>query len=409
MPDVPKKNKAQAVRDYLSNHRRAKTQEVVDALSIEGFDVLPSYVSKVKSLAKASKHRGTKKSKKTSPVDSTKRRQPWTFPKNSLEEALKIARAIEDKNAGKPTKAADLVKVVGFRKANDWRFQVLLRSANQYGLVSGTGAAATVRLQKTGEDIVAPSSSTQRQEALLQAFRNVQLFKEVQDLYEGKRIPEDEFFENTLCRDYKIPRDRVKTFIEVFTYNLKYLNLFAARRVEIDKTSTVVEAAADIEQVAPSMRVPKKERIREFLDTCFVMMPFGEWFDKYYQEIYIPAIKEAGFEPVRADELFTTGTVVEQIWEQIHKATILLADLSEKNANVFYELGLAHAACKPVVFTTSNIEDVPFDLQHLRVIVYDLREPDWGTTLGKSVTDYLKNTKAEPIQSIPYPFRKEYK
>jgi hypothetical protein len=69
------------------------------------------------------------------------------------------------------------------------------------------------------------------------------------------------------------------------------------------------------------------------------MMPFGSWFDRYYQEIYVPAIKEAGFEPVRADELFTTGSVVEQIWEQIEKAKLLLADLSGKNANVFYELG----------------------------------------------------------------------
>ena len=49
------------------------------------------------------------------------------------------------------------------------------------------------------------------------------------------------------------------------------------------------------------------------------MMPFGDWFDKYYQEIYIPAIKEAGFEPIRADELFSSGSVVEQVWEQIRK------------------------------------------------------------------------------------------
>jgi hypothetical protein len=81
------------------------------------------------------------------------------------------------------------------------------------------------------------------------------------------------------------------------------------------------------------------------------MMPFDVWFDRYYQQIYIPAIKEAGLEPIRADELFTTGSVVEQIWEQIEKAKVLLADLSGKNANVFYELGLAHAARKPVVFT----------------------------------------------------------
>jgi hypothetical protein len=135
------------------------------------------------------------------------------------------------------------------------------------------------------------------------------------------------------------------------------------------------------------------------------MMPFGSWFDRYYQEIYVPAIKEAGFEPIRADELFTTGSVVEQIWDQIEKSKILLADLSEKNANVFYELGLAHAAGKPVVFTSSNVNDVPFDLRHLRVIIYDIREPEWAPRLRKSIADYLRNAAKEPAKSIPHPFR----
>jgi hypothetical protein len=92
----------------------------------------------------------------------------------------------------------------------------------------------------------------------------------------------------------------------------------------------------------------------------------------------VPAIKEAGLEPVRADELFSTGSVIEQIWEQISRAKVLLADLTGKNANVFYELGLSHAANKPVVFTTGQLEDVPFDLRHLRVAVYDVRDPAWG-------------------------------
>ena len=134
-------------------------------------------------------------------------------------------------------------------------------------------------------------------------------------------------------------------------------------------------------------------------------MPFGPWFDRYYQEIYIPAIRDAGLEPVRADELFTTGSVVEQIWEEITKAKLLLADLSGKNPNVFYELGLAHAAIKPVIFTASAVDDVPFDLRHLRVIIYEIKEPDWGARLRKSITDYLRNAAREPDKSIPHPFR----
>jgi hypothetical protein len=85
---------------------------------------------------------------------------------------------------------------------------------------------------------------------------------------------------------------------------------------------------------------------------------------------------------------------------------LLLADLSGKNPNVFYELGLAQAARKPVVFTAGQVEDVPFDLRHLRVIIYDVREPEWASRLRKSITDYLRNAAKEPGKSIPHPFRK---
>lgn len=97
----------------------------------------------------------------------------WTFPKNSLEEAIKIAQAIEEKNAGNPMPAEELAKAVGYKRTNDWRFLNLLRSANQYGLASGT-AATRIELQEIGTDIVAPSSASQRQTALLRAFRNVE-------------------------------------------------------------------------------------------------------------------------------------------------------------------------------------------------------------------------------------------
>jgi len=334
--------------------------------------------------------------------------KPWTFPKNSLEEAIGIAKAIEEKNAGNPIPAQEVALAVGFRQSSDWRFLDLLRSANQYGLVTGSGASATIHLAPLGQDVVAPSSPSQRSDALLRAFRNVKEFESVEKHYGGKSIPEDEFFLNTLTRDFSVPRDRAEHFAKVFLENLKYLRAFtpapggAESRPSLSEGSTV---ATPPEKV-PSPIVSKEPRVRQFLDTCFVMMPFGEWYDRYYSEIYVPAIKEAGFEPVRADELFTTGSVVEQIWEQIEKAKLLLADLSGKNPNVFYELGLAHAARKPVVFTAGQLEDVPFDLRHLRVIIYEVREPEWASRLRKSVADYLRNAAKEPDKSIPHPFRK---
>jgi hypothetical protein len=161
--------------------------------------------------------------------------QPWTFPKNTLEESITVAKAIEEKHGGNPMRAPELAKAVSYRLSNDWRFLDLLRSANQYGIVSGSGANATISLTKLGQDIVAPSSPTQRSEALLEAFRSVKDFGEVEKFYKGKRIPEDEFFLNTLTRDFKIPRDRVDQFASVFTMNLEYLNAFSVGPVKSDQ------------------------------------------------------------------------------------------------------------------------------------------------------------------------------
>ncbi len=349
------------------------------------------------------------KSTKTKPLRRTESKQalpqggPWTFPKHTLEKTIEVAQALEEKNAGKPLKAADFAPLVGFKRVQDWRYQDLLRSANLYGIVTGSGTAATIELTALGQDIVAPSSPSQRQKALLAAFNKVELFKNVAAFYSGKRIPEDEFFGNTLVRDFSVPRERVATFIEVFTTDLAYLKAFAAN----EEGAPVVSAAAIPAQAEATMTSPKGEsdNVREFLDTCFVLMPFGEWFDRYYKEIYIPAIKEAGFEPLRADSLFNSGSVIEQIWYQIRKAKVLLADLTGKNPNVFYELGLSHAAQKPVVFVAGNIEDVPFDIRHLRVVTFDIREPGWSDRLRRDITAYLKGARAEPERTIPQPFR----
>lgn len=330
---------------------------------------------------------------------------PWTFPKNTLERAIGVAKAIEEQNAGNPMKADILCKAVGFRVPNDWRFGELLKSANQYGLVEGSGATATVSLTQLGQDVVAPGSAQQRQAALLKAFRTVEEFRKVEEFYKGKKLPEDEFFENTLVREFGIPRERVKTFIEIFTQDLSFLKAFRASDSSEPTVEDVIAPGNGAVIPSKSIMADEATRGRTFLDSCFVMMPFGAWSDRYYKELFSVAIKEAGMEPVRADELFSTGTVIEQIWEQIQKAKILLADLTAKNANVFYELGLAHAARKPVVFVSGDVQDVPFDLRHLRVIIYDINDPFWGEKLKVSLTAYLKNAKNDPTKSIPQPFR----
>ena len=77
-----------------------------------------------------------------------------------------------------------------------------------------------------------------------------------------------------------------------------------------------------------------------------------------------------------------------------------------KNANVFYELGLAHAIGKPVVLIADNVSDIPFDLQPLRVIIYNKNDPAWGSELKVSITQFLTETIGDTASAVPSMFRK---
>jgi hypothetical protein len=135
-------------------------------------------------------------------------------------------------------------------------------------------------------------------------------------------------------------------------------------------------------------------------DKCFVISPFGGWHDDYYGEIFCPSIKAAGMEPCRADDLFRSSAIVHDIWHLVVSSRVLLADLTDKNPNVFYELGLAHAARKPVLLLTQSMDDVPFDLRALRVITYDVEHPDWGQVLRENIKQGLKETLESPERSV---------
>ncbi len=135
-------------------------------------------------------------------------------------------------------------------------------------------------------------------------------------------------------------------------------------------------------------------------DECFTIMPFGGWFDEYYTDIFIPAIKGAGLTPRRADDLYRPSAIVHDIWSYTRSCRLVLADLTGKNPNVFYELGLAHAIAKPAVLVTESISDVPFDLRALRVIEYDKNAPAWGEQLREKIETAIREVVAAPLQSV---------
>ena len=91
---------------------------------------------------------------------------------------------------------------------------------------------------------------------------------------------------------------------------------------------------------------------------------------------------------------------MDQIWQGITSAKVLVAELTTKNPNVFYELGLAHALKKPVVLVSSNDKDVPFDLHHIRVIYYDVTDPFWGAKLLDKVAENILSAIQNPEEAV---------
>ena len=102
----------------------------------------------------------------------------------------------------------------------------------------------------------------------------------------------------------------------------------------------------------------------------FVLMPFDKKFDDIYQLGIKAAADEAGAYAERLDEQIFKEGMLERIYNQISKADVIVADMTGKNANVFYEVGYAHALDKIVILLTQNSDDIPFDLKHHQHIVY---------------------------------------
>jgi len=104
---------------------------------------------------------------------------------------------------------------------------------------------------------------------------------------------------------------------------------------------------------------------------CFVMMPFASDLEWVYHDLIRPVVEKLGLSVLRADDIFAPGSITEQIRVAIQQSRLCIADVTNRNPNVLYEVGIAHTLGKPTVLLTQAIEDTPFDLRSLRVIVYE--------------------------------------
>ena len=152
----------------------------------------------------------------------------------------------------------------------------------------------------------------------------------------------------------------------------------------------------------------KSKELQEEQERCFVIMPISDQgdypkghFTKVYNQIFKPAIIAAGYEPFRVDEDKISNPIINKIFDAVQKCPMALCDLSNRNPNVLYELGLRQAYDKPVVlvqdektpriFDVSGINTVQYSSERLFENVMEAREKK---------TDALISTRDGKVNSI---------
>jgi hypothetical protein len=135
--------------------------------------------------------------------------------------------------------------------------------------------------------------------------------------------------------------------------------------------------------------------------TCFVIQPFdGNVYDARYRDTFKPAIIEAGFEPYRVDHDPSVSVPIEKIEQGIIEADCVFAEITEDNANVWLEVGLAIAHSQSLCLVCSDKRTkFPFDVQHRAIIKYESSTRSDFDQLKAKIVSRLKAIDASDKQS----------
>jgi len=136
---------------------------------------------------------------------------------------------------------------------------------------------------------------------------------------------------------------------------------------------------------------------------CFVIAPIGEpdsdtrkRSDQVLKHIVRPAVASLGYRAIRADEIDKPGIITSQVIQHVVNDPLVVADLTERNPNVFYELAIRHALRKPLVQLIKKGERIPFDVAGTRTIHVDHHDLDSVEQAKTEIIDQVKSLERDP-------------
>ena len=324
--------------------------------------------------------------------NSTKARVQWTFPRTTLEQALGIASAIKTLNGGNPWEPEEIRKALGAGSGGN-AFFYLTAASRDYGLTTGTSKAEKIELTDLGRDLMYAPNPESELTLKTKAFLNVDVFKRVLEYYKGSNLPEMKYLGNTLQKEFNLAPETHEDFSRMFRENCQYLGITSGIPVQNNDDTGKQEV----------FQSPNIVTLAEATGTsslkAFVIMPFVErdakhslgFFAEVLRSLITPSAQASGF-TVRTANRQGSDLIQSTIINDLLEADLVIADLTEHNPNVMFELGVRMAEDKPVVLIKAQGTGPLFDVDNmLRVFEYN---PNlWQTTIEKdlpNLRDFIK-------------------
>lgn len=308
------------------------------------------------------------------------------FPQFSIKDAMQIPQIIGQQNAGNPWAPEHVASALNTSKATN-SFFYLTSASRDYGFTTGTSRAKSIELTALGRKVAFPESSIDESQAVREAFNNIEVFKDVYTYYQGGSLPEDKYFCNTLRENFGIDSSYHQDFLSIFKNNLEI----------IGQGNTLSLSPASPPVTLCHLESHEESSVQPTSGELFVIMPFSEktgeypkgYFDEVYNSLLVPAAAEAGL-TAKTAKRSGSDIIHSTIVSDIFNAQIVLADLTEHNPNVLFELGLAIAFKKKVVLIRAKGTSAIFDVDNL-MRVYDYDRNLWKSTIERDVPNLSKH------------------
>lgn len=177
------------------------------------------------------------------------------FPDHTLQEALVVAKAIQDKNAGKPWKPIFVAEAIKIKPTSS-NFRTITSAAFKYGLTQGVWNAQLIQLTPLGKSITKPVDPKQEMKDKQKAVLNIEVFKKIYEHYRDAKFPspDDGYFKNMLESDFGVPREVVDECANLLIENGKFTQIIR----EVQGSPYVVFAEEPVPPEAPKEEAEEK-------------------------------------------------------------------------------------------------------------------------------------------------------